>query len=373
MKKRILKIVLAVVILYSGWLIFEVASFRTYRNSPAAPDDAREIEGVYHIHSTLSDGHGTVESLAATAAREKLDFLILVDHGNPNFASLESQGFKNGVLVLAGTEISSNRGHLVGMGFRTPKKEFSRRTEDAVSEIQALGGFAIIAHPYSKAKWSWGDSASYSGLEIINADAMFMNNVRHLLPYAPLILIKSRLPLIKMLEHPESNMKKWDFRNAQAPVFGYFSADAHLYYKAIFSLLHLHLLLDEPLSNDFEAASGQVFGALRKGRFFNAIDGAAEARGFRFESSGGGKVWRMGDTIRSGKSVTFAVRAPFSFSREIRLLHDGRTIATAKGESLEAAAEGPGVYRVEVYLRERSPLHGDIPWIVSNPIFIGKD
>jgi hypothetical protein len=373
MKKRILRVIAAVILLYAGWLVFETATFHVYRSDAGTAGDPREIEGVYHIHSTLSDGRGTVESLATTAAREKLDFLILADHGSPNFPSLASQGLKSGVVVLSGSELSSDRGHLVALGFRTPDRNFSRRTEEAVLEIQALGGFAIIAHPYSKVKWSWGDSASYAGLEILNADSMFMNNIKRVLPYAPLLLFKSRLPLIKMLEHPEINLKKWDLCNSRAPVFGYFSADAHLYYQAIFSLLHLHLLLDEPLRADFEGAAGQIYGALRKGRFYNAVEGAAKARGFRFEAAGKGRSWSMGDTISSANGVTFSVVAPFSFSREIRLLRNGRTIAAVNGESLKAAAEGPGTYRAEVFLRERSPLGRDIPWIVSNPIFIGKD
>jgi hypothetical protein len=32
---------------------------------------------------------------------------------------------------------------------------------------------------------------------------------------------------------------------------------------------------------------------------------------------------------------------------------------------------GTGVYRVEVYLRDHLLLPRDVPWIVSNPIFVG--
>ena len=321
----------------------------------------------------------SVDELAAQASREKLDFLILTDHGNPNFESLRSQGRKDGVLVLAGSELSVNRGHLVALGFRTPDRNFSQKAEDAVPEIQALGGFAIIAHPYSKVKWSWGDISVYSGLEIINADTMFKNNVGRVLPYLPLLLFRSRLPLIRMLEHPEINLKKWDQRAATSAVYGYFSADAHLYYRAIFSLLHLHVLLDEPLADGFDAAAGQVYAALRKGRFFNAI----EAVGRRPGDSGsrlrrpGATAFRMGDTIPAGEAaagpVRFEVRAPFSFATEIHLVRDGRTIASTRDDVLTAEAQGPGVYRVEVFLKERSPLAADIPWIISNPIFLRKD
>ncbi len=380
MKKKLLVAVLAILVLYLGWLGFESLSSRPYVNAapPLPAREALEIEGVYHVHTKFSDGHSSINELAVQALREKLDFLIVTDHGNPNFESLRSQGRKEGVLILAGSELSVNRGHLVSLGFRTPDRNFSQKAEEAVPEIQALGGFAIIAHPYSKVKWSWGDISIYSGLEIINADTMFQNNIGRVLPYLPLLLIRSRLPLIKMLEHPEINLKRWDQRASTSAVYGYFSADAHLYYRAIFSLLHLHVLLDKPLEEGFDAAADQVYAALRKGRFFNAIEAVAGARGFRFEAStAGGAAFRMGDTISAGESapgpVRFEARAPFSFLTEIHIVHDGRTIASTRDDVLTAEAQGPGVYRVEVFLKERSALATDIPWIVSNPIFLRKD
>jgi len=381
MKKKLLTAVLAIPVLYLGWLGFESFGSRPYVNAtpPAPAQNALEVEGVYHIHTKFSDGHASVDELTAQASRERLDFLILTDHGNPNFESLRSQGRKDGVLVLAGSELSVNRGHLVALGFRTPDRNFSQKAEDAVPEIQALGGFAVIAHPYSKVKWSWGDVSVYSGFEIINADTMFKNNVGRVLPYLPLLLFRSRLPLIRMLEHPEVNLAKWDQHNTTAVVYGYFSADAHLYYRAIFSLLRLHVLLDEPLADGFDAAAAQVYAALRKGRFFNAIEAAAGARGFRFKASAaGGATFRMGDTIPAGEAdaagpIRFEARAPFSFATEIRLVRGGRTIASARNGVLTAEAQGPGVYRVEVFLKERSPLSADIPWIISNPIFLRKD
>ena len=374
--KKILRAFLGLLALYVAWLAYVTLSYRPYRggHGATAGRDALEIEGVYHLHTKYSDGRGTVQELAHDAALEKIDFLIVTDHGSPNFASLRDQGFKDGVLVLAGSELSVNRGHLVGLGFRTPTGDFSQRAEEAVPEIQAQGGFAVIAHPYSKVRWLWGDSSVYSGLEIINADTMFKDNIGRVLPYLPLLLVRSRIPLIRMLEQPEINLKKWDQRSATAPLYGYFSADAHLYYRAILSLLHLHVLLDEPLSGDFDKAAGQVYGALRTGRFFNAIEAVAEARGFRFTAAGRGQTWRMGDTVRGGTAgLRIEVQAPFPFAKEIRLFRDGRLLAASRENVLTAEAQGPGVYRVEVYLRARSPLGKDIPWIVSNPIFLRKD
>ena len=83
----------------------------------------------------------TVDEIAATAERAGLDFVILTDHGAPNLPSLDSQGKIGRVLVLAGTEISSSRGHLVALGFDPPSRPFSQTADLAVREVRSLWGF----------------------------------------------------------------------------------------------------------------------------------------------------------------------------------------------------------------------------------------
>ena len=157
-------------------------------------------------------------------------------------------------------------------------------------------------------------------------------------------------------------------------MFGYLSADAHFFYGAVFGCFGLHALLEEPPAPDFEAARTQVFGALRRGRFYGAVDGAAPAGGFEFSAEAGGERFPMGSRVpwNGGPSVKLVVRAPFTFGIAIRLLRDGRVIEEGRGTELTFAADRPGVYRSEVYLRTRSPLADDFPWIVSNPIFLER-
>jgi len=402
--RKVLRAAVAAAALYAAWLAYSELSFRTYRDRDwsgiSSGPPLRELQGIYHVHTSFSDGHATVDEIAALAARQGLDFVVLTDHGNPNHASLRAAGRRKGVLVLAGSELNVNRGHLVALGFRSPPGEgkLPSIAEDAVAAVKDLGGFAVIAHPYSKVKWSWGDwgeSSDYSGIEIVNADTMFKNNYRRVLAYAPLLLLGSRLPLVKMLEHPASNLERWDKRGEKAPIAGYFSADAHLYYRGIFGLLRLHVLVDRPDTSgraDRTADESAIWDALRHGRFYNAVEAVADASGFRFEAFDEAvgpmradlttrprlsPIYGMGDTIVPGltaaKRIRFRVLVPHRFRKEIRLLRDGRVIAATDGNTLDAPSEGPGVYRVEVYLRERTPLGKDIPWIVSNPIYVRKD
>lgn len=368
-KKKFLFILLALIFIYALWLSFLLLRFITYK-LPSTYTSPLEIEGVYHIHSTFSDGQKHPDIIASVASLSSLDFIILTDHGNPNFESISSQGWKEGVLVLAGSELSVNRGHLVALGFDLPDSNFSQTAEEAVYQIKALKGFSIIAHPFSKVQWSWGEFIDYSGIEIINADTMLRKDIHRSLPYLPALLIKPKYALLKMLVRPEKNLKRWDLLNSQHPIFGYFSSDAHRLYRPVFSLLRLHLMLKNPLSKDFETAKCQVYDALREGRFFNAIDAAAQAKGFRFWGEKGEKRIQMGKTIVADSPIKLHIETSSPFAKETLLIHNGKAVLRSLKNTISYEAALAGTYRVEVYLKEKSPLGKNIPWILSNPIFI---
>jgi hypothetical protein len=91
-KKRIAAAVLFLVALYLIWLGLSLVRYREPRVKVQTEQRGPfEIEGVYHIHTTFSDGRKTPEEIAAIAARQALDFIVLTDHGRPNLESLASQ------------------------------------------------------------------------------------------------------------------------------------------------------------------------------------------------------------------------------------------------------------------------------------------
>jgi hypothetical protein len=370
--KKVLLFLLAFFLLYAIWLSFNILRFKTYK-APALKSSPLEIEGAYHIHTTYSDGRKSLDEIAKLASQADIDFIILTDHGNPNYESYSSQGWKEGVLVLAGSELSVSRGHLVALDFELPSGSFSQNAEDAFYEIKAGGGFSIVAHPYSKTQWSWGKFIEYGGIEIINGDTALKKNIIASLPSLPALLIKPEYALLKMFDSPHRNLRKWDELNNLHPIYGYFSLDAHLLYRPGFNLLRLHLLLQSPLSEDFDTAQHQVYEALRKGRFYNSIHAAAHAYGFRFWGEEGGNTTPMGGTVMLDSPVPLNIEAPFPFAKDIHLVHNGKMIFRSAEDSISYEAAHPGTYRVEVYLTERSPLGKNIPWIISNPIFLRED
>ena len=371
-KKKILIILLAFVSIYILWFFLNLLIFRTYKSLPTEADPL-EIEGVYHLHTQFSDGRKRVDEIAKIASQADLNFIIITDHGSPNYESYASQGWKEGVLVLAGSELSVSRGHLVALGFNLPSRKFSQKAEHAAYEIEGAGGFSIIAHPYSKTNWSWGEFIGYSGIEIMNADSMLRRNIFAFLPSLPALLFNPKYAFLKSLDNPYRNLRKWDELNNIHPIYSYFGTDAHLFYRPLFESFHLHLLLQASLSKDFNEAKDQVYESLRSGRFYNAVHSAAHAKGFRFWGEKGAEKLLMGNETSLSSPVTLHIQAPFSFNAEIHLIHNGKSIYRSMDVHSSYVASQPGTYRAEVYLKERSPLSKNIPWIVSNPIFIKED
>jgi hypothetical protein len=367
-KRRLVWLTISAFILaYFLWLGFHILTFHTYLTGRWALSS--EIEGVYHVHSRFSDGRASVPEIAAFASQLNLDFLILTDHGSPNRRSLASQGWLNNVLILAGSEMSTSRGHLVGLGFEPEQDPFPRDADEAVQEINRRGGLAIIAHPSGRPSWSWGPLEGYLGLEVANGNTFLRKNYYRCLPYLPALLFKPALPLITIADGMRQDLTYWDMLNREHRFYGFFGSDAHLLYPLALSFLHIHIYLGEPFSKDFQTARGQVLGALRRGKFYNAIDGAAQARGFRFWGEKRGRRIPMGRETVFEPPCLLGVKAPFDFAIEVRILRDGQVILRSQKNEVVYEVGGPGVYRAEVYLRARTPLSARTPWIVSNPIF----
>ena len=123
-----LALVLAVAVL--GVLAVRVALWRRLPVQGAAPDDGfTRVGGIVHVHTTLSDGGGTPEGVAAAAKKAGLRFVVITDHNNLEAKPFE--GDHDGVLVLVGTEISTTAGHVLGFGIPDPVFRFSGDGQDA--------------------------------------------------------------------------------------------------------------------------------------------------------------------------------------------------------------------------------------------------
>jgi hypothetical protein len=179
-----------------------------------------------------------------------------------------------------------------------------------------------------------------------------------------------------VLEHPpEHNMHTWNDLCRTRRVVAIGGLDAHQFgkrigpfvpirvmaYRRSFRFIRTHVLCKEAPNGDLEHDRDQVYGALREGRCYIAVDSVAPAKGFRFEA---------GDLAMGAEgkaSERRALRARVPLPARLRLLRDGVEVARAEGEALEHEVEEPGVYRVEAYRRAKGR---ERTWILSNPIYL---
>ena len=96
-----------------------------------------------HIHSERSfDGCMSLSEIVALARERGLNCVAICDHDRVLDEVPEFDDF----LVIPATEVSTERGHLLGLFVREPIE--TRKFSESVTAFHAQGGLAVIAHPF---------------------------------------------------------------------------------------------------------------------------------------------------------------------------------------------------------------------------------
>jgi PHP domain len=362
MKRRLL---IAAGVALCAWLAVGAAVVAHRAPRVAASGD---IRGAWHVHTTHSDGRGTLTEVVAAAKAAGLQFVVVTDH---NVLTPEEQGFRDGVLVVQGTEASTRFGHVVAIG--VPRALVpAEREGDPLGAIAVLGGHAILAHPLhpSRPFTGWGRGA-WRGLEIVSSDTAWAEVIaerawgRAALAAAVLPFDGARA-VLALDDGSADERRRFDDELRTAPRAEpgtarkvlFCSADAHGYpsYEAAFSAFSMHLPL--ALSGDAAADVRAVVAALTDGSAACVFDGVAPATGVRLS--------------RAGRGLELRVEAPDLRPARFTLLRDGVPVDARPAPAPWGAAVvtfecgggcPPGDYRVEGRWDGR-------PWIFTNPVAI---
>ena len=339
--------------------------------------EAYDLACVVHLHSLYSDGTGTVPEIARAAAASAIDVVLLTDHDTLEAKRRGEEGMHDGVLVLVGEEVSPRGGnHYLAFGLDEPIMWRGKSTTEICDEIRGAGGFGFAAHPFSRgserfrrrAKGMPFDAVAYAdGIEVWSWVTDTAERLPSLRAAARFVAMPQRV-----VDHPPpENLAAWDRMCAERRVPAIGGLDAHqigkriagrvplrlMSYKRSFRHLRTHVLCDEETRE-------AVFGALREGRSYLAIDSIAPARGFRFHAEGPAGIVPMGAETAAGQ-YDLHVTAPRP--ARLRLIRDGRELTSAEAPALAHRVREPGVYRVEARLH----AHGaERTWILSNPIYL---
>jgi hypothetical protein len=340
-----------------------------------------DLACVVHLHSTYSDGTGTVRQIARAARRAGADVVLLTDHDTLEARHRGEEGWYDDVLLLAGTEVSPRgRNHFLAFGL---DREIDHTGLDAAAICRAVrdaGGFGFAAHPFSRGSERFPKLApgmAFEDLDCLDGIELwsFVNDTGEAVRGVADILRFVATPA-RVLDHPpERNLRIWDELCRTRRVVAIGGLDAHQFGKRIgpfvplrvmaysrsFRFIRTHVLCEEEPSGELEHDRGQVFDALRDGRCYIAVDAVAPASGFRFEADG----LPMGAEAPAGRRLKLRARVPLP--ARLRLLRDGVEVAGAAGSELEHETDEPGVYRVEAYRRAKGRERS---WILSNPIYV---
>jgi hypothetical protein len=341
-----------------------------------------DLACVVHLHSTYSDGTGTVRQIARAGRRAKADVVLLTDHDTLAAKRNGEEGWYGDVLLLVGEEVSPRRrNHYLAFGI---DEEIDHSQLDAAgicAAVRAAGGFGFAAHPFSQGSKRFkraGPGMPFEGLDCDELDGIelwsFVNDTGESVESVPEMARFLVAPGRALSHPPERNMRAWDELCRQRPVVAIGGLDAHQFGKRVgpfvplrvmayhrsFRFIRTHVLCEEPPTRELEHDREQVYAALRSGSCYIAVDSIAPARGFQFESDD----VPMGAEAPAGPRT---MRARVPLDARLRLLHDGREIAGADGRALEQRVEAPGVYRVEALRRHKGR---ERTWIVSNPIYL---
>ncbi len=130
-----------------------------------------------HCHSALSyDGRDPVDALLARAAEVGLDAVAVTDHDEIE-ASLDAveTAPEYDLVGIPGMEVTTTAGHVLALGVREAVPA-GHSFEDTLDRIHALGGTAIVPHPFHRSRS--GVMANITRDQLAAADAIEVFNSR---------------------------------------------------------------------------------------------------------------------------------------------------------------------------------------------------
>jgi len=339
-----------------------------------------DLTCVLHLHSRYSDGTGTVSEIARAAAATGVDVVLLTDHDTLEARHRGEEGWHGNVLVLVGEEVSPRRrNHLLVFGLDRHVRRRGRSAEQICRVVKDSGGLGFAAHPFSRGSRRFR-RAHATPFEALDSEALhgvelwsILTDTAERLESVPAALRFLAAPRRVVEDPPQRNLAEWDRLCRARRVVAVGGVDAHQFgrrigpfvvrlmgYRRSFALLHTHVLCEEPMTGELAHDRRQVYGALREGRCYLAVDWVAPARGFEFLAERSGEVVAMGGEARAGD---WTLRARLPLEAELRLVRDGELAQAGCGSELDQHVNEPGVYRVEAHRDGRS-------WILSNPIYL---
>ena len=362
-----------------------------HRVLPTSSSDGT-VPGILHVHTLRSDGRGTPDEIAAAAARAGLTFVVFTDHGDAT-RTPDAPVYRSGVLCLDAVEISTTGGHYIAVDMPSAPYPIGGEARDVIEDVHRLGGFSIAAHPVSpKPALRWNEwTAPFDGLEWLNGDSEWRDE-------APLTLARVLFTypwrdagsLALLLDRSELAMRRWDVLLSRRRVVALAAADAHGRvgfpadeplqgrfsapipgYAPVFRTFSI-AVPDVALSGNADADAKALVNEIRQGHVFSIVDAVAAPAAFAFSATSGRQHAVAGEPLTIDGPVVLQIDVHGPPDARVSIMKNGERVHSQSGARIEYKAPAEAaIYRVEVDV-PGAPGSPAVPWIVSNPIYVGR-
>ena len=362
---------------------------------------------IIHAHCYQShDSRGTIEDISTAARSVGIDCIFMSDHPRTNYDVVAKgpHGVFNSVLFVPGSETD---GFTMYPGdYTLPKLNVGE--QNICNEIKQSNGMLFIAHPEEHSDWNL---KNLTGMEIYNTHADFRDEKALLAALQPkksseyglmLKLLNSmkdypREAIAAITDPQPDNLTHYDYMCKTQVLAAVAGNDSHqnvgfvvkgtadgkyqledavgeklalldgektpivkllfgpsvpgkeLYrrqldpYAVSLGYVNTHVLAPERTEPSLRKA-------LADARTYVAFDWIADPRGttFTIEAPGSAAALTIGDTAACITGMKLKAHTPIA--AQTRIVRDGVEIAHGSGTTLEVAATGPGIYRMESYL-----------------------
>ncbi|MEO6590016.1 MAG: hypothetical protein ABIP06_12005, partial [Pyrinomonadaceae bacterium] len=136
-------------------------------------------------------------------------------------------------------------------------------------------------------------------------------------------------------------------------------------YATIFRLVRTHVLLE----TNKQLTQENLIEALKNGHTFIGFDCLSDTGGFSFTAENGAQQKMQGDEIALQNGVNFRAAAP-QIARFVIFKNGEKVFESGENTEVVFEAKEPGAYRTEVYLDALGSPFDEMPWIVSNPVYV---
>ncbi|MBS4022244.1 MAG: CehA/McbA family metallohydrolase [Dethiobacter sp.] len=342
-----------------------------------------QVTGNIHIHTTYSDGHGSIDEIALAAYKAGLDFIIVTDHNT--LRGLPEEGYHQGVLVLVGSEINKKKNHYLALQVSEDIPVNDEEPQQVIDNVNSQKGIGFIAHPFEKGTplinngecfpWlDWGVTG-FTGIEVWNWSSQWRDSFQSI----PRSLYYSYFKPAGPIKGPcRESLALFDKLSQKRHIVAIAGTDAHAYplrkgpirrtmfpYQYQFRTINNCIVLEEPLSFQLAVAKQQIYSVLRRGRSFIVNSLIGTAAGFSFTATSDDREYHMGEVVPLGEVTGLHIKCPYYLKGKLkhRIFLNGRLLDEIKRCNVTVRVREPGVYRLEVLCNNKL-------WILTNPIYV---